>query len=320
MSTIWITGARGFIGRHLASYLSREGQVVLGLGHGAWPEDQFRKWGVSFWLNGDIEASNLQQLLSQSGCPEAIYHLAGGSAVGTSFVSPLEDFSRTVDSTARLLDWIRRYGMTAKTICVSSAAVYGAGHHGPIAGNTSLSPYSPYGFHKAIMETLCRSYAANFDVKVGLVRFFSIYGSGLEKQLLWDICRQLSADPYTILLSGTGREIRDWIHVSDAVRLLWQMRDHCHQNALTVNGGQGWVRVLPISCRLSARPGAVRRSPNSPANRDPEIRKASWLTCDRLSVSDFRHSSRWVKVFPKWSAGTRNTASDDGLCSLYACR
>ena len=239
MSTIWITGARGFIGRHLAAYLSREGQVVLGLGHGAWPEDQCRKWGVSFWLNGDIEAYNLQQLFSQSGCPEWIYHLAGGSAVGSSFISPLEDFNRTVDSTAHLLDWIRRDGLTTKVICISSAAVYGVGHDGPIAENTSLSPYSPYGFHKAIMETLCRSYAANFSIPVGLVRFFSIYGAGLEKQLLWDICRQLSADPHMMTLSGTGREIRDWIHISDAVRLLWQMKDLCHRDAPVINGGTG---------------------------------------------------------------------------------
>jgi UDP-glucose 4-epimerase len=239
MSTIWITGARGFIGRHLADYLSREGHFVLGLGHGAWPEDQFRKWGVSFWLNGDIEAYNLKQLFSQSGCPEVIYHLTGGSAVGPSFISPLEDFSRTVDSTAHLLDWIRRNGLTSKTMCVSSAAVYGAGHYGPIKENTPLSPYSPYGHHKAIMEMLCQSYASNFGVKIALVRFFSIYGAGLEKQLLWDICCQLSTDPCTISLSGTGREIRDWIHISDGVRLLWQMKELCSGNAPIINGGTG---------------------------------------------------------------------------------
>ena len=140
MSTIWITGARGFIGRHLAAYLAQEGHIVLGLGHGAWPDDQLRKWGVSFWLNGDIETYNLRQLLSQSGCPEVIYHLAGGSAVGTSFVSPLEDFNRTVDSTARLLEWIRRDGLTTKTICISSAAVVRRGSSRPHQGECLSIP------------------------------------------------------------------------------------------------------------------------------------------------------------------------------------
>ena len=282
MSTIWITGARGFIGRHLASHLHQAGHVVLGIGHGAWPEEQSRQWGLSFWLNGEVDAHNLQQLLSQGGCPEAIYHLAGGSAVGTSFLSPLEDFHRTVDSTARLLEWIRRDNLETKTICISSAAVYGAGHEGPIPEGAPLSPYSPYGFHKAIMETLCRSYGANFGVKLALVRFFSIYGAGLEKQLLWDVCRQLSTDPRRLVLSGTGREIRDWIHISDAVRLLGLMKDLCDRRVPVVNGGTGTgTSVSDIALRLCRAWGASaavdftgRQRPGDPGSLIADVRSA----------------------------------------------
>ena len=309
MSTIWITGARGFIGRHLAAHLSRQGGIVLGLGHGAWPEDQFRKWGISCWLNGDIAACNLQQLLSQSGCPEVIYHLAGGSAVGPSFASPMEDFIRTVDSTAQLLDWIRRDCLTAKIVCISSAAVYGAGHQGPIREDASLSPYSPYGFHKAMMETLCQSYGANFGVKVSVARFFSVYGAGLEKQLLWDICRQLSADPPTILLSGTGGEIRDWIHISDVVRLLWQMKDLCHRSAPVVNGGTGagtTVRdIVSLVCRAwgsSAVPefSGIQR-PGDPESLVADMQSAHKLGYHALKplregVSEVVH---WYKEYSK---------------------
>lgn len=239
MTKIWITGARGFIGRHLAAYLSGTGRVISGLGHGAWPADQCRKWGVAFWLNGDIDAHNLQQLLVQAGPPEAIYHLAGGSAVGPSFVSPLEDFCRTVDSTARLLDWVRRECATTKIIGISSAAVYGSGHSRPIAERSPLSPCSPYGFHKAIMEMLCRSYAANFQLKIAIARFFSVYGQGLEKQLLWDICCKLSSNPSAIRLGGTGKEVRDWIHIADVVRLLTLTQDLCSPLCPVINGGTG---------------------------------------------------------------------------------
>src|SRR5213593_4723300 len=107
MSTIWITGGRGFIGRHLARFVAGQDHRVLGIGHGLWPAEAARKWSYSYWCNGEIESSNLSQLVSVSGLPDTIYHLAGGSSVGASFQNPYEDFSRTVGTTVRLLEWVR---------------------------------------------------------------------------------------------------------------------------------------------------------------------------------------------------------------------
>jgi UDP-glucose 4-epimerase len=107
MSTVWITGARGFIGRHLARRLAGEGRTVIGIGHGAWPQSDAMHWGVSHWINGEISGSNLQALAGAFGLPLAIFHLAGGSSVGAALANPYEDFSRTVTSTASLLEWMR---------------------------------------------------------------------------------------------------------------------------------------------------------------------------------------------------------------------
>ena len=82
MSVAWVTGARGFIGRHLARALFAEQMTVAGLGHGAWPEDEAAFWGVTQWLNGDITPANMDRLATLCGAPELIFHLAGGSAVG----------------------------------------------------------------------------------------------------------------------------------------------------------------------------------------------------------------------------------------------
>jgi UDP-glucose 4-epimerase len=236
---IWITGARGFIGRNLARHLAVQRQVVLGLGHGAWPSAIASSWGVTHWVNGEVNSSNLKNLLRYSGTPEVIYHFAGGSTVGPSFQNPLEDFQRTVDTTAKLLEWIRTEAPSTKLLCASSAAVYGAGQEGYIPESARISPYSPYGFHKAMMEALCGSYVENFGLKIAIVRFFSIYGAGLEKQLLWDVCAQLAGKPFEIRLSGTGGEMRDWLHISDAVRLLDALRSLFGHNLLLVNGGTG---------------------------------------------------------------------------------
>jgi UDP-glucose 4-epimerase len=240
MPTIWITGGKGFIGKHLAKYIAMQGHTIVGIGHGLWPSEDAAEWSYAHWSNGEIAPANLSQLVRDSGPPETIYHLAGGSSVGISFQNPDEDFRRTVDTTARLLDWVRLNSPNAKVVCVSSAAVYGASHPGNIPEVAPLNPYSPYGFHKAMMESLCRSYAENFGLRVGVVRLFSVYGPELKKQLIWDICTKLqSTDAGSLKLDGTGKEARDWLHVSDATSLLWLARATCSNTAETMNGGTG---------------------------------------------------------------------------------
>jgi UDP-glucose 4-epimerase len=220
MKRIWITGAQGFIGRHLASWLSRQGHAVYGIGHGIWPESEAAAWGVQRWLNGDIHSSNLRQLLREGGTPDCIFHLAGGSSVGAAIASPHEDFTRTVATTAELLDWMRLEARDARLVAISSAAVYGAGHAGPVGEEQVCLPFSPYGYHKLMMENLCRCYAVSYGLRVVVTRLFSVYGSWLKKQLLWDMCSKLSSGASLLELGGTGEELRDWTDVRDVVRAL----------------------------------------------------------------------------------------------------
>ena len=238
--TTWITGANGFIGRHLVGVLAGQGHAVHGIGHGAVHEPERQRIGIGEWLNGEIDAANLNTLAGQSGLPSTIFHLAGGSSVGLSIAQPLEDFSRTVASTARLLEWLRGSASECRLIVASSAAVYGAHHNGPIAEKDELIPMSPYGQHKLMMEQLCRSYAVTFGLRSTVVRLFSVYGSHLRKQLLWDTCSRLQRGEKALLMGGTGAEVRDWTDVRDVARLFVKIAKMPQQDSYDViNGGSG---------------------------------------------------------------------------------
>ena len=205
-----------------------------------WKNSEKQRLGLRTWVNGEIEAANLNALAAGRGLPSAIFHLAGGSSVGLSIALPFEDFSRTVASTARLLEWMRSSAPQTRLIVASSAAVYGADHHGPIAENAGLVPMSPYGQHKLMMEQLCRSYATTFGIRSTVARLFSVYGPRLRKQLLWDICSRLQQDGRTLVLGGTGAEVRDWTDVRDVARLLACIAEQPQQEAFRViNGGCG---------------------------------------------------------------------------------
>jgi UDP-glucose 4-epimerase len=240
MSSVWITGGKGFIGRNLAKYIATQQYAVFGIGHGFWSAQEPENWSYSGWVNAEIDFSNLNHLASEFGLPKFIFHLAGGSAVAPSIQNPYEDFQRTVDTTARLLEWVRQVSPETKVMGVSSAAVYGAGFLNPIKEDTVGLPYSPYGFHKAMLESLFNSYRQTFDLNLAVVRLFSVYGAGLEKQLLWDICNKLATSTNgRILLNGTGNEMRDWLHVTDAIKLMWLVATDKTLNHPLINGGTG---------------------------------------------------------------------------------
>jgi UDP-glucose 4-epimerase len=239
MKTALITGARGFVGRHLARALHQQGVQVCGIGHGAWTDNERQTWGVNHWLNGDVTKRNIDIVLSNLGQPDAVFHLAGGSSVGPSLAAPEEDFRRSVLSAAELLEWARLAAPNASLVLASSAAVYGAGHHQAIREFDALAPYSPYGYHKRIAEELFESYGKNFGLNVAIVRLFSVYGPELQKQLLWDSCSRLANDPTRLMLGGSGNELRDWFHVSDAVDLLRMAANHANPNGFLINGGTG---------------------------------------------------------------------------------
>jgi len=239
MTLAWITGAHGFIGRYLARQLDAAGYRVAGLGHGAWPEAEAAQWGLGRWINGDITASNLGQLGSMLGAPDVVFHLAGGSSVGAAVANPHEDFSRTVVSTAELLEWLRQHSPATRLVAVSSAAVYGSDQRGAIREDARRpQPCSPYGSHKLMMEESCRAYASNFGLQVALPRLFSVYGPRLKKQLLWDLCGKMTVG-HEVELGGTGDELRDWLDVRDAARCLEQLWHLASAQAPVVNLASG---------------------------------------------------------------------------------
>ncbi|HEX5423515.1 MAG TPA: NAD(P)-dependent oxidoreductase [Candidatus Acidoferrales bacterium] len=232
--TVIVTGACGFIGRHVTKTFAAEGTRVVGIGHGSWSADEWSRWGLARWQAADVSHEALHKLGER---PTTVVHCAGGSSVSASIESEAEDEKRTVGTTKSVLDFVVRDAPDSKVVLLSSAAVYGEVAHLPIKEDASLAPISPYGRHKLTMENLCRSYCDQHGVSAAILRFFSIYGPGLRKQLFWDACQKLQAK--SCVFQGTGDERRDWLHVSDAVGLIKLVATKASHGCITINGGSG---------------------------------------------------------------------------------
>ena len=237
MKSAWVTGAAGFIGSHLVRRLAHNGRNVCGIDL-APCSPQLTDY-VTDWKTGSLELDRLSELAGETGLPEVIFHLAGGSSVGSSLAEPHADFNSTVIGTVQLLEWVRAFAPSVPIVLVSSAAVYGDLHAGPIAEDAATKPFSPYGAHKFAMETIYRGWAGSFGLSAVVVRLFSVYGSGLRKQLLWDLCTRLESNPHDVVLGGTGDELRDWTHVDDVVRALDVATRFATPQVPIINAGTG---------------------------------------------------------------------------------
>ncbi len=238
-NAVLITGGFGFLGRAVAREFKAQGYRVHGIGRGHWPAEEARQHGFDSWLDAGVSLSSLMTLRETV---QVVVHCAGGSSVGYSIEHPLEDFSKTVQGTADLLEFLRLKSPPSLLIYPSSAGVYGAKDDLPIRESDALTPISPYGFHKKIVEELLTCHSRNYGIRIGIIRFFSIYGPGLTKQLLWDACIKLrSAGTGTAEFWGTGEETRDFIHSTDAASLIWALSRT--QEPFTILNGAGGRRV-----------------------------------------------------------------------------
>lgn len=228
-----VTGAHGFLGRHVARALAAAGWRVTGIGHGDWTEAEQRRFGVADWRSGDVTPASLEAV----GDVDLIIHCAGSSSVAASIADPYADFARTVTTTMAVIDYARRRQRPPRVVYPSSPAVRGSGAGNLTGEAATCGPISPYGTHKRMAEELCQLYAARHGVPSAIVRLFSVYGPGLRKQLLWDACIKIQQGQPVFF--GTGDEVRDWLHVEDAVSLLLVAKDKASAECPVADGGTG---------------------------------------------------------------------------------
>lgn len=233
-----VTGGYGFLGRATAKQFKSHGYRVVGVGNGRWDGDDLRLHGFDEWLDAGV---TMASLLTYKERFDVIVHCAGNGSVGYSVLNPLQDFKKSVDSTAELLEFVRISNPDAVVVYPSSAGVYGAKEDYPIRESDDLNPISPYGYNKRLSEQLCESYSKIFGLKIRVIRFFSIYGPELTKQLLWDASNKILGAEKEIEFAGSGQETRDFIFVKDATKLITIMSAQ-HADYLVVNGASG-IRV-----------------------------------------------------------------------------
>jgi len=233
--TIWITGAAGFIGGAAVRKFCAEGWRVIGFDRQR-PDDTS---ATAAFHVAPIEAWILDAALAAHGQPDVVFHAAGTGTVGRAEADPAACFADTVQTTAAVIDVLSRLAAGARLIYPSSAAVYGNAGVDVLSETTPLGPISVYGRNKVDAERLCMAAATSGRISAAVIRFFSVYGPGLKKQLPWELGQKLLHAPDPVTLFGSGEETRDFLHVDDAVGLIHHLAVMPAAPPEVVNGGTG---------------------------------------------------------------------------------
>jgi len=226
---ILIIGSKGFIGSHCVEYFSQSNDV--------WGCDVVLDYNTPQYIAIDSVDSDFLELFQQHQFDVCI-NCSGAANVPFSIQKPFNDFKLNTLNVFKLLEAIRIYAPQCKFITMSSAAVYGNPQSLPIVEEQKRKPVSPYGFHKVMAEMICEEFSRFWGVKTCCLRIFSAYGPGLKKQLFWDLYHKIKEQDEPTLW-GTGRESRDFIYISDIVKIVELAIFHSKFDGEVVNVANG---------------------------------------------------------------------------------
>ena len=166
-----ITGAAGFVGRHLTAHLEACGDEVVGVDRHEIPGSPLP--GVDI-----TDAAAVGRLLDDLR-PSAIYHLAGWADVGGSWKAPVEAFRANAEGTLNVLSAAVDAGVE-RVLAVSSADVYGKVEPSelPLTEESPLRPASPYAASKVAADYLGLQAWLGRGLPVLRVRAFNHLGPG----------------------------------------------------------------------------------------------------------------------------------------------
>jgi nucleoside-diphosphate-sugar epimerase len=256
--TVLVTGAAGFIGRHLVEHLSSQGRPVIGVDLRAAPAGPVEGASVRHVV-ADLRTADLRPLLDGV---SSVVHLAALPGVRPSWARFDEYVESNVLATRRLLEAATETGLR-RLVIASSSSVYGNQRDGVMTEEQPPAPISPYAVTKLAAEHLALAYAARPAATLTTValRFFTVYGPRQRPDML--ISRIISAirEGREIRVFGDGAQRRDFVFVTDAVRAVTAAVDAPGPSRVC-NVGTGEqisvTGIIALISELMGRPATVR--------------------------------------------------------------
>jgi UDP-glucose 4-epimerase len=298
---VLVTGGAGFIGAHVAAALLDEGRHVEVLDNLSVGSLERVPAGVRFHLADVRSESDLARVFGGSRF-DAVVHCAAQTSVERSMMEPELDAEINVRGTELLAGAAKATGVERIVFASSGGAIYGETSK-PAIEETPPAPRSHYGRHKYEAER------ALFDSGVPSValRFSNVYGPGQRADAEGGVVaifleRLAAGEP--LELHGGGKQVRDFVHVSDVVRAALLALGDGMSGVWNVASGRATsiIELVEEMAALVNRTVQVRRMPR----RDGDVKRSL------IDPAKLLATGAWGPPLPL-AEGLRQTAAASGI-------
>jgi dTDP-glucose 4,6-dehydratase len=283
-----VTGAAGFIGSNFVRMIASgkiegiSGVTVLDkLTYAGLKRNLLSAQNISNYsfVEGDI--CDIELVTSMLDDIDAVINFAAESHVDRS-ISGAADFVQTnIVGVQVLLEAIKTSSRKTRFLQVSTDEVYGSIKSGSWTEDWPLLPNSPYSASKASGELLARSYNRTHGMDVVITRCSNNYGTHHFPEKLIPLFITNLLEGKKVPLYGTGENVRDWLHVDDHCRGIYQV---------LMNGRSGEVYNIGGGLELT--------------NNEITILILDAMGADKLLIEyvedrkghDLRYSVDWTKI------------------------
>lgn len=227
---ILITGGSGYIGSKLSAALKQKGHEVEIFDQ---PKDIRNK--------AEIDAAVKDK--------DIVYHLAALANLSYTDTHPEETFDVNVKGTINVADACANNKVLLNFI--STSCIYGEPLEIPSIEDSLINPSDSYAASKASGEWAIKAWRMSKGLDYNILRLGTVYGPGLGNQIRTD-----TAIPVFLLnviqgkkipILGTGKEIRNYIHIDDLIEALVAVTEKGIRNEMINIAGIEQISVLDIA-------------------------------------------------------------------------
>lgn len=230
---ILITGGAGFIGSEFVRQMCDNGNYLITV------VDSLTYAGNINNLSTVMESINFKKIdirnskdvdnLFKEENFEIVVNLAAESHVDNSIKQPAIFLETNIIGTQNLLDASVRSGRPL-FVQISTDEVYGS-----ISGDFAsevypLKPSSPYSASKAGADLIVAAYGKTYDLSYNIIRSVNNYGPNQYPEKLIPLFINRILENQTVPIYGTGKNVREWIHVSDFSRAIIKILENDKRN------------------------------------------------------------------------------------------
>ena len=223
MKTYLVTGGFGFIGSNFIRHImdNRKDVAIINVDKITYAANPGNLAGYSenykFYKADIADKTGLSKIFLENKV-DYVVNFAAESHVDRSIQEPSIFIRTNVEGTLNLLELSMKHNVE-KFLQISTDEVYGSlGESGKFSEETPLSPRSPYSASKASADMLVTAFFHTYNMPVLISRCSNNYGPYQFPEKLIPLVAINALNDKEIPLYGDGKNVRDWIYVSDHVK------------------------------------------------------------------------------------------------------